>query len=263
MAGFSFNGQALTLDVLDGFAINVIGQSSLETNGLPAATKVISYRGLSMPVEVIFPVRITGTSLSNLLANVNTIKGYLSAPTADAVLTFTTAYSDRSWMGQWDGVMPLHFLSKTRLTTEIRFVCQPTMTATTPTTYTGLAWAAGVIKAPVTASPQTVIAGTALTPALYTFSNTGADVAATAFTVTRGGDTITYSDAVPTGTYLRINSETHQAWTSPNGSTWTEVNGKITGSADWVRLSGGTQNTIAVGGVTACTLTIVYTGRFS
>jgi hypothetical protein len=259
MAAFTFNGVDLAtygLDVVQGFRFPVIGAAALQTDGLPAAAKVISYRGESRPVEVAFPCRIKGTSAADLQAKIDSISAALSTPTADAALVFASV-SAKAWMGQWDGSMDCEYIGDRAAKVSLAFTCQPYMVDAAASTAS--ASGSGAVSLPA----EGAIPGAREVPTTYTVQNTGTDVAAGAFVLSSANGLIAYSDAVPAGTYVRFRTDTRQAWVSADGLAWTEVFGKLTGSPNWAPLTGGVQNTVTVTGPATYTISIDYTGRYS
>lgn len=261
---FTFNSVVfanLGVTVLDGWEVTGATTRPLKAVGLPGASRVWYASGDSSACVVEFPVRIQAATAAALITALDAINAALTT-TADAALSYY--YTDRAWLARWDGVaLRCPVLNTTTLQTRIRFLAQPNMLATSATT--------GSVS--ITGTPQTVyipgpnlssglVAGNAVTAPVLTLRNTSSAIASSGLIILNAttGDYITYLDTVPNNRYVRFNCDLRKAYTSPDGTTWTEVLGKV--ASDWLTIQGGVAATLSVVGCGGGTLSWSYTGRF-
>ena len=261
---FTFNGVDFSdfgVEVISGFEI--IGATSMPSRalGLPAAARVWYSQGDSTATQIEFPVRIQVPTPDLLVLALDYINATLRTD-SDAVLSYW--YPDRHWMARWDGVaLRCPVLNTCTLQTRIKFLAQPNMFAN--------AQSAGTIT--ITGSPQMfyvpgplsdsgLVDGNAVVGPVFVLHNTGGDILAGAFQLWNRdtGDHINATDTIPSGFYVRFDTETRRVWVGVDGVNWTEVFGKVT--TNWLNIAGGTSPALTQIGCTAGTLSWSYNGRY-
>lgn len=259
---FTFNSIDFTnlgVIVLSGWEPRTATNRPVKGYGLPASDKIWYQQELAEPIEVVFPVRIQGSNLKTTLDAVNAAL----ATDDDVALSFW--YTDRQWLARWDGVaLKCKPLNSTTVLTEIRFLAQPNMIATS----------ASPSSVAITTNPQTVyipgplvgdgvVAGNAPVGPVITLQNTGTVIAASVFQLWNytTGDYLDYTDAIENGVYVKFDCDARRLYVSTDGTNWTEQTGKVT--TNWLTILGGAAARMTVIGVTTtATLSWTYSGRY-
>jgi len=261
---FTFNNVdfgTLGVTVLDNFELPGATSKPVRPIGLPAADKVWYEQGECEPVEITFPVRIAAATAGALQTALDLINTALTT-TVDVTLSYW--YTDRHWNARWDGkALRMPVLNTCTLETTIRFLAQPNMLATSPST--------GNVA--ITINPQTiwvpgpieasgVIAGNTIVAPILILRNTAAEIAADGLEIWNyvTGAYLDYVDSVPDETYVKFDCDTRRSYASVDGTTYTEVIGKVT--TNWLTFTGGAAARLVVIGCAGGTLSWSYRGRF-
>ncbi len=269
--GFIYNGKDFAdygLCVAEGVKLPGGYSRPLQLKSLPAANYVLISRGMSHPVMLEFPCRISGATHEIMMNNLDAIKSALGAPTYPVPLYYF--YEDRYHNAMWDGQEleltpngPVHTCLS--VDTIVRFVAQPNMI------YNVLQGASMNINYdPVTfhIPPVGVADGNTYAPVRWLYTNEDeAEIAEGAFQIFNytTGRMITFAGAIPSGYTLRIDRPNMTALlgTGEDIEQYVDVTEQIQGDEDWCAVLGGVQNRIDVIGMPDGLVSYQYRGRFA
>ena len=269
--GFIYNGKDFAdygLCVAEGVKLPGGYSRPLQLKSLPAANYVLISRGMSHPVMLEFPCRISGATHEIMMNNLDAIKSALSKPVFSAPLYYF--YEDRYHLAMWDG-NELELTPNGPVTsclsvdTVIRFVAQPNVLYNTLRTGT----------ATIDSNPDSfnvpnagTVDGNTYAPVRWLYTNEDeAEIAEGAFQIFNytTGRMITFAGAIPSGYTLRIDRPNMTALlgTGEDIEQYVDVTEQIQGDEDWCAVLGGVQNRIDVIGMPDGLVSYQYRGRFA
>lgn len=214
-------------------------------------------RNFSLPVVVI------GTSRSDLLTKLDSIKTKLNPAQGEKQLKFDT-FGDRYWNAILSGPIKQEFLGLVAARLALEFIA-PDSRAYSTTTRSSPDFS-------ITTNPQTmtvesgptVVAGTADADCVWIIKNTsGGAVTSLTLNNTTKNEGVTWAGTLGNNEWLRITTSTGLVEKSTDsGANWTNVMGNITGSFVLPTLKAGVANSMTLTGIGTATVTLTYTARY-
>ena len=213
--------------------------------------------------SVSFPLRIEGTSNSDLLSKIEEIHKLID-PRLGLIYVKADVWSDRLFYGRFSGPWQAGYRGQLVTTVTAPFTSQWAETlSTTETTQTET----------VSASPEAFTVPAAGTvdgsgPALpqWIIKNTSGS-ASGAIKITNGTTAETFSlpttASIPNGTWLRLDRERWTVETSTDsGSTWTAAPSLVGAGKNIPRINPGVSNSCTLTNLSSGSIDIVYRARF-
>lgn len=258
--GVDLSGSSYGLTVLSG-PVPFLPGSKTETRKLGTRPGGYSQGGLLDAKEIPVVCHIAGTSNSNLKLKIDALRALLDPANGEKTLRFDHE-SDRYYLARLAGESEFNYIGPSAMQFELRFQCaDPHAFSTTETTQVlAIESNPDTFNAPATG----VIAGTTYARPVWKVKNTtGGAVSVITLQNTTTGETITCTYTVPNNDWIRFDSQRERLQYSPDDTEWFDIMGYLsTSNKLFPRLKAGVANALAVVGLSAGELTVVYRARY-